>query len=45
MSDFFKSMNHLALAQAGVDWKRQDQAEFAVEADDLIKKLTEGNDG
>jgi len=44
-TDFFKSMNHLALAQAGVDWKEIDKAEFMVDADTIIKKLTEDENG
>lgn len=45
MGDFFKSINHLALAQAGVDWKQIDKEEFATDADTIIRKLTEDTDG
>jgi len=44
-SEFFESMNRLALGEAGRDAKTIDKIEFLTDADTMIKKLTEDDNG
>lgn len=43
-SEFFDSMNRLALGEAGRDAKTIDKIEFMTDADSIIKKLSEGGE-
>lgn len=41
-AELFHAMHLLAVGQAALDWQSMDKAEFAADADELIKKLMEG---
>lgn len=42
LTDMFEGLRDLAFAAAGYQWKKMNEAEFAANADKLIKSLTEG---